>query len=842
MLKLTMKKGAGLFSLLFALLLSSHVLHAQPALKRANKQYELGTFSLAVQSYKEFLSKNPDNAEANAKLADSYRHLNQQEKALPHYQAAVSSPDVQDIYIFQYGLTLQELGRYDLAKGVFNSLGEKSADFKVRCKQFSEACAFAMQAAEQPAYKVTNEYANTVSFDFGPAFFGEQIVYSSGRTDIRGRDSRNAPGSGNVEGTNRLFITQRDKNGFLDVPVTLHAGFGVGVNEGPVSYSSDGKWVAFTRNNFQDGTRMIPSSGMELNLFIAQAKPDGDWETPLAFPHNGVDFSNGYPCFSPDGKALYFSSNRPGGYGGFDIYVSYRVGNNWSAPENVGSAVNTLGNEITPFFDGTSLFFASDYQKGYGGFDIFRAEDSNGRWATVYHGGAGLNSSTDDYGFVFDATRNIGYIVSNRAGGKGSEDIYRISKETESLVIKVTDALTGAAVPGATIDFSNCGAPNQFTNVNGLFTFSLTDNLDCTATVSKDGFLSKSVKITTLGLRQSRTVEVGLTNEDNSYSGKVVNGSNNQAVEDARIIATNLSTQEETSARSDANGQFNIALKSNTAYQIRYSKQGFKELATEFKATTSSQKNLAVTKIYPVGTDMPSSMANSSAAAQPKETKPTASPTTQGSTATTTASNSGEDEVEMDGFAVQLAAGTAANPDLKPYQDKLGAQGTVFTVVEGGKTKVRLGIFDTREAAADAQAKAKANGYAGAFIVPQKHKVSGKKMAEKPSQSSKQATTKPANAEPEPAAKQAQPTGESMALDGYLVKLAAYRDINNFKQSTVEDAGLVSFIKKGDFTIVVLGGYDSKASAQVGLDKAKKQGFTSAHLATMVDGQLRKVE
>jgi hypothetical protein len=837
MLKLTMKKGIGLFSLLFALLLYSQSLYAQPALKRANKQYELGTFSLAVQSYKDFLSKNPDNAEANAKLADCYRHLNQQEKALPHYQAAVSSPDVQDIYVFQYGLTLQELGRYDLAKGVFNSLGEKSADFKVRCKQFSEACAFAMQAADQPAYKVTNEYANTASFDFGPAFFGEQIVYSSGRTDIRGRDSRNAPGSGNVEGTNRLFITQRDKNGFLDVPVTLHSGFGVGVNEGPVSYSADGKWVAFTRNNFQDGTRMIPSSGMELNLFIAQAKPDGDWETPLAFPHNGVDFSNGYPCFSPDGKALYFSSNRPGGYGGFDIYVSYRVGNNWSAPENVGSAVNTLGNEITPFFDGTSLFFASDYQKGYGGFDIFRAEDSNGRWATVYHGGAGLNSSTDDYGFVFDAARNIGYIVSNRAGGKGSEDIYRITKETESVVIKVTDALTGAAISGATIDFSNCGAPNQFTNVNGLFTFSLTDNLDCTATVSKDGFSSKSVKITTLGLRQSRTVEVGLTNNDNSYSGKVVNGSNGKPVEDAKVIATNMSTKEETSTRSDAKGSFNIALKPGTAYQLRFSKQGFKDMTTDFKATTSTQKNLDVTAIYPVGVEVSSSsMASAPAATLPKETKAQETPT-----AATTA-NSGEEEVEVDGFAVQLAAGTAANPDLKPYQDKLGTQGTVFTVVEGGKTKVRLGIFDTREAAADAQAKAKANGYAGAFIVPQKHKVSSKKMVVKPAQTTKQAETKPAKTDTEPTSPKAQPTGEAMALDGYLVKLAAYRDINNFKQSTVEDAGLVSFIKKGEFTIVVLGGYDSKASAQVGLDKAKKQGYTSAHLATMVDGQLRKVE
>ncbi|MBI1227180.1 MAG: hypothetical protein GC192_18255 [Bacteroidetes bacterium] len=814
-----------------AMLFFVGTMNAQGSLKRANKQYELGTFNLAAQSYKDFLSKNPDNAEANAKLGDCYRHLNQQEKALPHYQAAVSSPDVQDIYIFQYGLTLQELGRYDLAKSVFNSLGEKSPEFKTRCKQFADACSFAAAASDPPAYKVTNEYANSSSFDFGPTFFGDQVVYASGRTDIRGRDNRNAPSSGGAEGTNRLFITQRDKNGFLDVPVTLHSGFGVGVNEGPASYSPDGKWVAFTRNNFIDGTRMMPSSGMELNMFIAQAKADGDWETPLAFPHNGVDFSTGYPCFSPDGKALYFSSDRPGGYGGFDIYVSYQVGNNWSAPENVGNAVNSLGNEITPFTDGNSLFFASDYQKGYGGFDIFRAENSNGRWATVYHGGSGLNSSTDDYGFVYDANRNIGYFVSNRPGGKGSEDIYRIIKESESMVIKVSDALSGAPVAGALIDFSNCGVANQFTNVNGLFTFSLTDNLDCTATVSKDGFSSQSVKITTLGLRQSRTVEVNLTNNDNSYTGKVVNGVNSKGLEDVKVIATNMANKEETSTRTDANGAFTIAMKSKTNYQIRYSKQGFKDLTTEFTATTSNQKNLEVAAIYPVG-------ASPTVGSAIKETPPAT--TTQPSNSANSVPTASAEAI-VDGFAVQLAA-TTGNPNLKPYEDKVGSMGNIFTVNEGGRTKVRLGVFDSKETAADVQAKAKAAGYSGAFVVAQKGKLVNNPAA-KTNSNAKNVETKTTSIEekPAPAEKKVANTATSTELDGYLVKLAAYRDLKNFKQSEIEDAGLVHFVKKGDFTIVLLGGYDSKTSAQVGLDKAHKRGYPGALLVTMEGGELKKV-
>ncbi|MCU0345417.1 MAG: carboxypeptidase regulatory-like domain-containing protein [Saprospiraceae bacterium] len=816
-------------------------LHGQAALKRANKQYELGTFNLAAQSYKDFLAKNPDNGEANGKLADCYRHLNQQEKAIPHYQTAISSGDSQDIYVFQYGLTLQELGRYELAKGVFTSLGEKSPAFKIRCKQFADACAFAMAAAGPAAYKVTNEFANSASFDFGPTFFGEQVVYASGRTDIRGRDSRNAPSSGAGEGTNRLFITQRDKNGFLDVPTTLHAGFGVGMNEGPAAYSGDGQWVAFTRNNFIDGTRMMPSSGMELNLFIAQAKPDGDWDAPLAFPHNGVDFSTGYPCFSQDGKALYFSSDRPGGYGGFDIYVSYKVGSNWSTPENVGNAVNTIGNEITPFYDGNALFFASDYQKGLGGFDIFRAEDSNGRWATVYHGGPGLNSSNDDYGFVYNASRNIGYIVSNRPGGKGSEDLYRIIKETESVVIKVTDALTGAAVAGATIDFSDCGSPNQQTNVNGLFTFTLPENLDCSATVSKDGFSSKTLNITTLGLRQSRTLEVELNNNANAYTGKVVNGVNNKAVDGVRVIATNQANNEETAATTDASGSFGISLKPNVNYEIRYSKQGFKDFLTDFKPSASGQKNLDVAEIYPVGTG-----ASNAGSQTTKDTRPKDEPTPASfETADIPQGNTGK---VVDGFAVQLAAGTTANPDLKPYQAKLGTLGTVYAVNEGGKIKIRLGVFESREAATAAQLKAKASGYTGAFIVADKGKViaEGKKEAPKPTQQLKNLDAKP-NTSPAATPKSVPATSNPAKMtngdiEGYLVKLAAYRDLKNFDQNKVEDIGLVHFVKKGEFTIVALGGYDTKASALTGLEKARKQGFPGAILVTMDKGEMKKAD
>lgn len=795
-------------SLFLALgLFLSNATSAQVSLKRANKNYELSAFEAAVQDYKDVLSRNPNHLEANSKIADCYRHLNQQERALPHYQAAVSQENVEKIYVFQYGLTLMELAQYDIARRVFDKLAEESPEFRTRGKNFADACLFASNAFDPPLYKVSNEYVNTASADFGVALRADQVIFSSARSDIRNRSSRNAPAE--IAGANRIFITQRDKNGFLDTPVTLHEGFGTFTNEGPVAYSGDGKWVAVTKNNFVNGVRMIPSSGLNLSLYIAQANESGDWNNAVPFPHNGVDFSTGYPSFSSDGKALFFASDRPGGYGGFDLYVSYRVGNTWSTPENLGMTVNSMGNEITPFYDGTSLYFASDYHRGFGGFDIFRAEESNGRWATIYHGGTGLNSSTDDYGFVFDASRNIGYFISNRLGGKGAEDIYRIQKETENVVIKVTDAVTGVAIPDATVDFTNCGDKTYPTNVNGIFNFQLMENLNCAVTIRKDGYLSKTVKITSLGLRQSRTLDVALTNASEAYRGKVIDGNSGYVLDGVKIIATNQATSDVTTSTTDGLGDYNIPMQANATYVLRFSKAGYRDLSINFKTGPNDAKTIQNIEMLPVGVS-----------ASPPVTAKVITPTPAEEAAAT---------VVTGGFAVQLAATTAANVDLKSYQSKIGDIGAVYSVEEGGRTKVRVGIFSTKEEAADIQQKVRSKGYSGAFVVEEK---SSQAKATK-------ATPLPEKQSPaQPEAK----TVSSKTLAGFMVRLGVYRDVSKFNKGMVDDLGTIEFVPRGDLTIVVLSGYDSRSSAEIGLRKARNRGFPDAFLVEMKDGELKKAQ
>ena len=791
----------------------------QSSLKRANKQYELSEFAAAIASYQDVLKRDPDHLEANSRIADCYRLMNQLEKALPHYQAAIAQGNVPDLYVFQYGLTLQGLGRYDIAKQIFDQLAVSSPSFRSRALQFAEACKFANGQTEPARFTVKPEYLNTAGSDFAPSFFKNgQLVYASSRSDITGRNTRNAPG-GNAIGSNRLFITQRDRNGYLETPKTLHSGFGTGTNEAPVAYSQDGRWVAITKNNFTAGVRQIPSAGANLNLYLANPDAHGSWVDAKPFPYNGAGYSNGYPTFSPDGRALYFASDRPGGFGGFDIYVCIRTGSTWSAPENLGQPINSQGNEISPFFDDTAMYFASDFHQGFGGLDIFRAEESGGRWATIFHGGAGLNSSSDDYGFVFDPLRNIGYFTSNRPGGKGNEDIYKVEKETDNVVVKVTDAASGQPLAEAEIDFTDCGDQSYLTNENGVFNFQLLEDLNCTASIRKEGYISAPVKITSLGLRQNRNLNIALTSMEDAYQGKMVNASTGYYLEDVKIIATPKGGKGEAiTTFSNMQGDYNIALQPNKNYLVRFSKAGFQDITLNFKTAKEDSKLVRNMEMLPVG------MTGAGASGDPIVDVETAVPGGSGGQS----GNSGSSAKSLpSGFAVQLAS-IAGNKEvsLEKYTSKLKGLGEVYSVQEGGRTKIRLGVFANKTEAAAAQQKARDRGFKGTFTV-------GEKGREVSASGGTPAPTRP----PE----KAKPTNDLADLNGYMVRLATYGNLDYFNKGTVDDVGVITYLPKGKMTIVLLSGYDSRESAQIGLRKSKVRGFPDAHMVYVRKGVIEKI-
>jgi hypothetical protein len=143
---------------------------------------------------------------------------------------------------------------------------------------------------------------------------------------------------------------------------------------------------------------------------------------PMAFNSDG--YSTGHPAISKDGRLIVFSSDRPGGQGGSDLYMSYRNGDTWGEPENLGFRVNTAGDEMFPFLldDGT-LLFSSNGHAGLGGLDLFSAQQAEVGFVDVTNLGVPINSPQDDFSMIV-TSGGRGYFSSNRSGGKGSDDIY----------------------------------------------------------------------------------------------------------------------------------------------------------------------------------------------------------------------------------------------------------------------------------------------------------------------------------------------------------------------------------------------------------------------------------
>jgi outer membrane protein OmpA-like peptidoglycan-associated protein/Tol biopolymer transport system component len=190
-----------------------------------------------------------------------------------------------------------------------------------------------------------------------------------------------------------------------------------------------------TPNNY--GTAGISADGREMLIFIGDysggsifriEKDSSGWSRPVPLG-SGVQskYMESTASLTPDGKLLYFASNRPEGYGGMDIYVSSRNASGaWSRAVNLGPAINTAANEDAPFIhpNGKLLFFTTDGHDGMGGYDIYKAEMIDGTWSEPKNMGYPINSTSNDNYFTLIADGTRGYFSSDRKGGQGGQDIY----------------------------------------------------------------------------------------------------------------------------------------------------------------------------------------------------------------------------------------------------------------------------------------------------------------------------------------------------------------------------------------------------------------------------------
>jgi outer membrane protein OmpA-like peptidoglycan-associated protein len=196
-------------------------------------------------------------------------------------------------------------------------------------------------------------------------------------------------------------------------------------HDGPVCFNKQFNRAIFTSNN---GSKKKQEGLAVLGLYESKLV-DGVWQEAQPLPCNSIQFSCGHASFGADDNEIYFVSDQPGGFGGSDIYrMKMNKEGVWSKPENLGPQVNTAENEVFPYFQSSGLLlFSSNGHTGLGGLDIFVAKLDGGKVRKILNLGAPVNSNFDDLSaFLADDGVN-GYFASNRKGGSGSDDLYRMS-------------------------------------------------------------------------------------------------------------------------------------------------------------------------------------------------------------------------------------------------------------------------------------------------------------------------------------------------------------------------------------------------------------------------------
>jgi peptidoglycan-associated lipoprotein len=489
----------------FILLVFSAMLFACSAEKKANKAFKLGKYQNSIEAYKK-IAGNSNNGRANFYIAESYRLSNRIKEAEPYYAKAGGSTVDKDTLKFYYAQSLKANGKYAEAKAKLEELAQETAinGLKDRAKAEANGIDYLIKLGENPSfYKVKNlEMINTPSSEYSPVFLNNELYFTSSRGNDKIYEATGTPF------TDIYKVASRGANVDLATVAPLPTGINsTNINDGCITFSPDGKTMVFAKGN--TGKK---KGAVDVDLYISRYR-NNVWSEPVMININDPDWWDSAPAFSPDGRTLYFASNRKkGGYGGTDIYSAQMdTRGRFTRVRNLGPEINTPGDENFPYMaeDG-KLYFASDGHPGYGGLDLFVVKRANGK-TSIVNLGQPMNSSGDDFAiFLFRPDR--GFYTSNREGGKGDDDIYTFINEDPNLKVvnyylqgitytkDKDDKMQVLANTKVSILDDKGDVMQDFTTGNdGKFLFRVYENEDYNMVGEADGFLVRRQAYTTKG-------------------------------------------------------------------------------------------------------------------------------------------------------------------------------------------------------------------------------------------------------------------------------------------------------------------------------------------------------
>ncbi len=341
---------------------------------------------------------------------------------------------------------------------------------------------------------------NTSQSDFGPAFVGNELWFSA----FTNEEIEKLENGSDKKIYYNLYTVATDAKGNVEGTKTMKfAELSEGYHVGPVSYCEATGELFVTLSNFENPeirNKVYQKADIRLKIIIAKQVGD-TWQKVGELPFNDPAYSVGHPSVTSGGDTLYFASNIPDkGFGGTDIYMTVRQNGQWGEMINLGDKINTPEDEMFPFIYRDRILIYSSKGLGEGDdLDIYAA-GLMGDKIMEPNAISDLNSSGDDFGFVISSSNEVGYYCSNKTGGVGSDDIYKVNIEMipqgkYELELVVKDRKTNEIIPDAKVLLDN----EWLSAAAGLFKTELEKDATYLAKTDMDGYMNDSKSITTVG-------------------------------------------------------------------------------------------------------------------------------------------------------------------------------------------------------------------------------------------------------------------------------------------------------------------------------------------------------
>lgn len=476
-------------------------------MNKAGVSYEIREYAKSIENYRKAYRSQKlaaEKGEIAFRIAESYYELSDFAKAVVWYKNAIKRNYTDPLCMLHYADCLRSTQKYEEAITWYQTyLGVNPDD--QRAKNGLESSQVVKEWLDKPnRYVVTLvRELNSKDNDYCPVFVGgrdNEIIFTSTRQVVTGKRTSNITGTRFADLFISKFEIQKQK---WETPKLLEENELINTTseEGAATLSDGGDLMIFTRCRY-DKTKDL---GAE--LFSAN-QSRGEWSEPTLIELVGDSLTAAHPSLSADGTKLYFVSDRPGGYGGKDIWVANDKGGSFDKPVNLGPEINTPGDEMFPFIrENGDLYFSSDYLPGIGGLDIFKAvKDEKGKWM-VQNMRAPVNSPGDDFGLsVIKGEVEKGLFSSNRKGSK-SDDIYSfyLPPKVFNAAGEVFNKETNQKIDGAMIRIIGTDGTNLKVRADGgRFQLKLKPETEYVFAAFKDGYLNDKVRTTTIGLDDSK--------------------------------------------------------------------------------------------------------------------------------------------------------------------------------------------------------------------------------------------------------------------------------------------------------------------------------------------------